>query len=313
MGHHSKVQLEAISGSLALSLYTVSIEWLFYGIYLVLFVFCLRTLRRPRPSRMTYRRAFTIGVSAMFLFSTSHWILQLVNAGEFIALKLLEAKQHEQDFVADKTRPAQMWNRINIAMGVFFVMNNIIADSIFVFRCYSIWGRKKRIVAVPILMLLVSACLGLASVITCGQSNIAEFLYLTWIFPVSMLFSILTTALLVTLTAGRIWWIARSARAIMGPTVVRQYRTIMAMILESGALSLTPGILYLLLALTESSATDVVLAAMAQISGIAPTIIVVRVGLGNSINDSESFRAMAAEEGPVLDIRPFDEEKDMYL
>ncbi|KAJ7473438.1 hypothetical protein FB451DRAFT_1249284 [Mycena latifolia] len=273
-------------------------EWVLYGINVILFCFCIRTLRRT--CRIPHRRALLAAVSVMFLFCTLHAALQLVNAAELMLSLLSHSKF-----------AARRWDQINIAMGVFYVTTNLIADAIFIYRCYGIWGFRKRIISVPIVLLVATGCLGYTSVALCGLEGLAEFLFITWLFPLSIVFSVMTNALLMALTAGRIWWIARGARAIMGPAVVKQYRTVIAMILESGALYCIPGLLYLIFLGISPSSTTVIFAALAQIVGIAPTIIVVRVGLGNSVDSVDSFRAGGPQvDEMVLDLRP--EELDYW-
>ncbi|KAJ6562325.1 hypothetical protein B0H19DRAFT_1259910 [Mycena capillaripes] len=268
----SKPNRQDIDWSRELFLYCVAAEWFLY-----------------------------VAISVIFLLCTLHWILQLVNAGELLAI--LEKKAHvakEGKVVTNALK--QQWNQINIAMGVLYVTSNLIADAIFIYRCYCIWGFRKRIIAVPIVLLIAGGCLGYASIIACGLEDLSEFLFINWLFPLAVVFSVLTNVMLMALTAGRIWWIARGARVIMGPAVVKQYRTVAAMILESGALYCTPGILYLILLGIRRSSTQVIFAALAQIVGIAPTIIVVRVGLGSSVDSVDSFRAGPSVQGSVMDI-----------
>ncbi|KAJ7179785.1 hypothetical protein C8R46DRAFT_1074664 [Mycena filopes] len=297
-----KPSIQTINWSRELFLYCVAAEWFLYGINVVLFCFCLRTLYH---CHLRNRRALSIAVSAIFLLCTIHWVLQLVNAGEL--LTMLEKKVHALKGVKVTTQELlDRWNRINIAMGVVYVLTNLVADSIFIYRCYCIWNFRKRIVAVPLILLVATGGLGFASIIACGREGFSELLSINSLFAVSVVLSILANILLMALTAGRIWWIGRGARAIMGPNVVKQYRTVIAMILESGALFCTPGLLYLIFFAIRPSSTQVIFAALAQIVGIAPTIIVVRVGLGNSVDSVESFRASVAQgqEGTVVDIGP---------
>ncbi|KAJ7310024.1 hypothetical protein DFH08DRAFT_484450 [Mycena albidolilacea] len=265
-----------INWSRELFLYCVAAEWFLYGIYVVLFCFCVKTLRR---CRVRHRRALFIAISVIFLFCTLHWILQLVNAGELLTVleERAQEKAHVQRLKKVTTKELmEKWNQINIVMGALYVTSNLIADGIFIYRCYCIWGFRMRIIVVPIVLLVATGCLGYASVIACGLEGFSEFLFINWFFPLAVVFSVLTNLLLMALTAGRIWWIARGARAVMGPTVVKQYRTVIAMILESGALYCTPGLLYLIFFAIRPSSTQVIFAALAQVVGIAPTIIVVR-------------------------------------
>ncbi|KAJ6449753.1 hypothetical protein C8R45DRAFT_1114472 [Mycena sanguinolenta] len=291
------VSRKDIDWSRELFLYCAAVEWFLYGIYAVLFCFCVKTLRH---SRVRHRFALSVAISVIFCLCTLHWILQLVNAGEL--LTVLEAIAHVHK--VNKNKAMDEWNRINIVMGVVYITSNLIADGIFIYRCYGIWGFRKRIIAVPIVLLVASGCLGYASVIACGMEGFSEFLFINWLFPLAVVFSVMTNVMLMALTAGRIWWIARGARVIMGPVVVKQYRTVMAMILESGALYVTPGIVYLIQVGVRPSSSQVTFAMLAQIVGIAPTIIVVRVGMGNSVDSVDSFREGGhSVEGSVLDIR----------
>ncbi|KAJ7120252.1 hypothetical protein C8R44DRAFT_787846 [Mycena epipterygia] len=285
----SKNRHSAIYGSLALSLYCAAAEWFLYGIHVVLFYFCIKTLRN---CRIPHRRALSAAVSLIFLFCTLHVALQLVNAAEQMNALLKHSKfAHRR------------WDQVNIVMGVLYVSTNLIADGIFIYRCYCIWNFRKRIISVPIVLLVAAGLLGYASVIVCGIQGLAQFLYINWLFPLAMVFSVMTNVLLMALTAGRIWWIARGARAIMGPEVVKRYRTVIAMILESGALYCTPGFIYIIFAAVAPDSTVVIMAVLAQIVGIAPTVIVVRVGLGDSVENLESFRAGGSPvEEMVVDI-----------
>jgi len=298
---------EDIDWSRELFLYCVAAEWFLYGIYVVLFCFCVKTLRH---CRVRHRLALCVAISVIFVFCTLHWILQLVNAGEL--LTVLEEKALVPGLHINTNELKERWNQINIVMGTIYVTSNLIADGIFIYRCYCIWDFRRRIVAVPIILLITCGCLGYASIIACGLEGYSEFLFINWLFPLAVIFSVMTNVLLMALTAGRIWWIARGARAIMGPAVVKQYRTVIAMILESGALYCTPGLLYLIVLAIRPSATQVIFAALAQVVGIAPTIIVVRVGLGDSVDSVDSFRAEAEVQGSVLDIRAYEEGLDFW-
>ncbi|KAJ7732471.1 hypothetical protein DFH07DRAFT_968382 [Mycena maculata] len=297
--------------SLALQLYCAAAEAFTYGINLILFSFCIKTLR---TCRVPHRRVLCIAVSLIFVFCTLQFALELVNAAEL----MMHLLRHS-------ALAMKRWNQINTVMDVLYVTNNLIADGIFIYRCYCIWNFSKRIIAVPIVLLIATGCLGYASIILCGNQGFAQFLFITWVFPLSVLFSVATNVLLMALTAGRIWWIALGARIIMGPEVVQRYRTVIAMILESGALFVIPGLLYAILAKVAPYATVVIFAVLVQVmvnspenwlyalelgidaltQGIAPTIIVVRVGLGSAVDSVQSFRAGGHQpEDDVIDVRP---------
>ncbi|KAJ7800471.1 hypothetical protein B0H14DRAFT_2899475 [Mycena olivaceomarginata] len=192
----------------------------------------------------------------------------------------------------------ERWNQLNIVMGAPLCHEQI-------YRCYCIWGFRMRIIVVPIVLLVATGCLGYASVIACGLEGFSEFLFINWFFPLAVVFSL-----------ARIWWIARGARA---------YRTVIAMILESGALYCTPGLLYLIFFAIRPSSTQVIFAALAQVICCRRTLqtlmlvshmFVVRVGLGNAVDGVDSFRSVvdirAETEADVdgLDLLGWDQDPD---
>ncbi|KAJ7195071.1 hypothetical protein GGX14DRAFT_677452 [Mycena pura] len=81
-------------------------------------------------------------------------------------------------------------------------------------------------------------------------------------------------------SVGRIWMLARTARRVLGAELTGTYHTVCAMILESGALYLCGGITFIAFAVLGKFDIE---------SGIAPTIIAVRVALGQSVENVASF------------------------
>ncbi|KAJ6585843.1 hypothetical protein B0H19DRAFT_1228090 [Mycena capillaripes] len=280
------INQQEVDWSQELFLYSVVTEWFLYGIYVVLFYSCMKTLSH---CRIRHRVALYLAISVIFLLCTVHWALQLVNAGEL--LTVLERDAHVKGSTVDVSALMRRRNQINIVMGAVYVTSNLIADGIFIYRCYCIWDFRQRIIAAPMILLIATGCLGYTTVIASALDGFSEFFFVNWLFPLEIIFSVSTNVLLMFLTAGRIWWISRGASAKLGPDVGKRCKTAIAMILESGALYCTPGILYLIFLSIRPSSTQVIFAALAQIVGIAPTIMVVRVGLGKSVDSVENFCA----------------------
>ncbi|KAJ7613378.1 hypothetical protein FB45DRAFT_1036318 [Roridomyces roridus] len=193
-----------------------------YGIYVVLFGFYLKILRKPGEFRKN--RSLHSATIALFLLSTIHLALLL-------AMTVQEARQ-----LLGLTYDVHGAGVTSTATFGIYVTSNVIADSIFVFRCYAIWSFRRRIVAVPALCTLLVAGFGYWQVaqpddIASAQTGITSFN-----IPILISLAAATTILLMILSAGRIWGLARSARQIMGYKTVGWYYTVCAMILESGAL-----------------------------------------------------------------------------
>ncbi|KAK1229498.1 hypothetical protein PQX77_007433, partial [Marasmius sp. AFHP31] len=94
--------------------------------------------------------------------------------------------------------------------------------------------------------------------------------------------------LLAILTGGRIWWITREARRNFGPPVRAQYKAIIAAVLESGMLYSVFLIISIIVPLTvDPDANGIVpvdlIPVATLMSGLAPTLIIVRVTHGKSV------------------------------
>ncbi|KAJ7464279.1 hypothetical protein B0H11DRAFT_1922667 [Mycena galericulata] len=114
------------------------------------------------------------------------------------------------------------------------------------------------------------------------------------LFNISITMSVFTTFILMGLSAGRIWWLARTSQKVMGRRVTSTYCTVCAMILESGTLYCVGAIPFIGVGFASYFglvATDITTsgAILGQLVGIAPTIIAVRVGLGRSFENVDSF------------------------
>ncbi|KAJ7925566.1 hypothetical protein B0H13DRAFT_2314364 [Mycena leptocephala] len=92
------------------------------------------------------------------------------------------------------------------------------------------------------------------------------------------------------LAAGRIWWISSRASNYLGRSTRKKYMDLTAIILESGliyptALAIT--VIVYLVPERPTAAVLICLAACYHIVAIAPTLIIVRVGLGVSSDNVE--------------------------
>ncbi|KAF7336213.1 hypothetical protein MVEN_02169100 [Mycena venus] len=261
------------------------------GGYVAMMMFYLHVLRMGRLARNRFLVAATI---TLFILCTIHCFLLLVTA-------IMETR----DLVSGDFWYSRIsYLNLEVATNVVYVTSkeyllSVIADTIFTFRCYAIWNSRLKIVLLPIFLTLLVALLGYCNVrnllVSDDQvldptmlflsSNIGGSLLLVG----SIVLSVFTTAILMGLSLGRIWWFSRAARDLMGKEVVGKYHPVVAMILESGALYFTGGLVFVVLFCEvdlPKAQTGIVLG---QLVGIAPTIIAVRVGLGYSIESVESF------------------------
>ncbi|KAJ8087396.1 hypothetical protein PM082_006226 [Marasmius tenuissimus] len=98
--------------------------------------------------------------------------------------------------------------------------------------------------------------------------------------------------ILTLMTASRIWWITRRARAMMGGEVDQRYRTIVAIILESGWIY--PLVLIVNAILEFATKVDTIIPISIspliwQSAGLAPTLIFVRARSGKSVDSVQQM------------------------
>ncbi|KAJ7661988.1 hypothetical protein DFH06DRAFT_1325312 [Mycena polygramma] len=123
--------------------------------------------------------------------------------------------------------------------------------------------------------------------------------------------------------AGRIWWIRREALNVGADDTIRsRYSSVIAMIVESGALYCATTILLAITYFLPGTAFLMAQAAAMHLVDIAPTIILVRVGLGceNSAGSSACQHTLrlpvrqvlnrAHSQVSVLQIKPRGEDVD---
>jgi len=188
---------------------------------------------------------------------------------------------------------------------------NIVADVIIIYRCYLVWGKKKWI-----MVLFAIVCLGTMGSIYLQFAR--SYDTAKGFFILYLVTTLFINLIIVLLTAGRIWWIGRKARALLARSILRRYDTSITILLESGILYPTFLLIAVILFITDAPfvAYAPFNAILFQVVAIAPTLIIVRVGLGLSTDDVESsvghFRAAenvqhrdltGSERDKVLDIR----------
>ncbi|KAJ7155619.1 hypothetical protein C8R46DRAFT_1356096 [Mycena filopes] len=236
----------------------------FYGIYFVLFCICMYILLR-RPWNLGTGVLLCTAI-ALFGLSTAQVVINLV-------LGAVDLREITIDF-----RPLQTTTI------VLYGINNFIADGLVIYRCYCIWNNSARVVVVPVILLIITTVFG---VIPALPSN-----------PL-FIFSLATNILVTALTVGRIWWIARKGRAYLQADAQRRYSSSAAILIESGALYSATVLAYLIMTTIPSARIllQLVFQMLTQIMGIAPTLIIVRVGMGISVFASEAEKATEKSGG----------------
>ncbi|KAJ7234296.1 hypothetical protein C8J57DRAFT_1380985 [Mycena rebaudengoi] len=232
------------------------------GIYFVLFCICMYILLHRPSSRGN--TVLLVTAIALFTFSTILIVLILV---------LVTAEIEELANIPS------------------------IADGLLIYRCYVVWNHDWRIIVLPHRSVF-SSCV--SRVLTLGEAcGLDVFLDATPQFAVILATNFLATGL----TAGRIWWISHHSRAYLEEAAQRRYASAIVLIVESGMLY-SATILAFLIVISfpslSSTLEEPVLQIVTQVMGIAPTLIIVRVGLGVTVEGSlNTFRTTTTTSIPL--------------
>ncbi|KAJ6597947.1 hypothetical protein B0H10DRAFT_2231811 [Mycena sp. CBHHK59/15] len=265
---------------------TASIVIIFYGIYIVLFLFAIHLLRhRLTPGRRTLI-ALTI---VMALLSTTQFVLHATTVG--LSLRLLQVAIKDGQRLFPITAFEKSYLALVLAQDVVLVTNTVVTDGLFVYRCYLVWGRPRKVfVIVPTLLVLATIATGYVT------SYDEDYSTGPYHFDPRIVFvlNLATNFALMVLIAGRIWWIMREQRLAFGADFKPRYNAAIAIILESGAIYCC-GLIFQVIGLSVQNtfAPTVYLShgAITQLVNIAPTLIVVRVGLGHSVHPTTETTA----------------------
>ncbi|KAJ7851769.1 hypothetical protein B0H13DRAFT_1904926 [Mycena leptocephala] len=235
-----------------------------HGIYSVLFFQSVQVLCSRRKAHYKFHLGCMI---LLFLLSTIH-----------IALAYTWA------FITDRAQTGiyELFSLDNPLPVLYGPDDAAIVYSRKIYRCYVIWGCNWRPVAFPAFSYTCTLIGGILGIIPLsGTSERAAT-------AVCMATIFCTNVLAASLAAGRIWYISRRIARLLGKNSRKKYMDLTAIMLESGLIypaGLVISVGIFLSPVTPTASVLICIAACYHIVGIAPTLIIVRVGLGVSTED----------------------------
>ncbi|KAF7333380.1 hypothetical protein MVEN_02353700 [Mycena venus] len=152
---------------------------------------------------------------------------------------------------------------------VIWAINNFVTDTLFLYRCYVIWGFQRKIVFFPAVLMLTTFVVAIWGSPRQGRTD-PQILYSLG----AGTNLVLTTLSGNTHSAGRILWSRRAASHFGLNNLRSRYNRAIEIILESGAVYCIT-LIYLAIA---SSIHDH--------ENIIPTFTLVYIGLSNTVDDS---------------------------
>ncbi|KAJ6505458.1 hypothetical protein C8R45DRAFT_549218 [Mycena sanguinolenta] len=258
------------------SLYATSTTLLFYGVYVLLFIFSLRVTRRPNASE---KRVLVVSTYLMFLLGTAQMILWFFTTEISVRIVPGLIQQNTADSLL---RLWRIYFRLNVAQNIVFVINNCVTDLLLLYRCFITWGSRWKVIVVSALCILVTVVLGILG--TVSYDSWTQVQYIDRRAP--FLMNVFTNVILVCLTAGRLWWMQREIKILLGAASSPRYAAVISMILESGSIYCICLIFQVVAqSLAPSNASSILIGLFSgltqQIVNIAPTLLVVRIRFNN--------------------------------
>ncbi|KAJ7679392.1 major facilitator superfamily domain-containing protein [Mycena polygramma] len=212
---------------------------LFYGILLVLVCIAAPLLYHRAGAG---RRTLVLATTAMAILGTAQVIIHIYTAAVGFRITRLAIEGDVWPSAA-ALGATSLYASLYTARDFLLAANNVVTDSVFIYRCFVIWRRNGRIVALPLLMLIATTVLGF---LLAYEDDLATPYHLhhriPYVTPVAKtlyhldcrlpyLIVVATNVLLMGLTAGRIWWIRRDASLVLESAHVRRYNTAIAIII----------------------------------------------------------------------------------
>ncbi|KAJ7152559.1 hypothetical protein C8R46DRAFT_1228776 [Mycena filopes] len=275
-------------------LWETSAAIFFYGLYVNLFILAIYTLHRRRTSGRTWLLAASW---MLFVVGTIQTILRIsiiTVIGRAVALLVVPGPGGSPTpqiigLLQDRLQ-------LELVDNAVFAVNVFIADSVFLYRCYLVWGYRVKPILLPGILILATTSLAIASLV--GSASSQNFLLLggrTQIITTTTAYilAVTTNVVLMVLTAGRIWWMHRRLAKFdiqgLHSSIDTHSNTAVSIIFESGFIYCFIGFLLAIALATSGSSSalySVLLGVADQAINIAPTLTVVRVGLGHNIEDA---------------------------
>ncbi|KAJ7184525.1 hypothetical protein C8R46DRAFT_1208715 [Mycena filopes] len=256
------------------ALATVLIDTFFYGIYLVLFVTSIYLLftvqsRGMRQERSVWLSPVMLGGSILFVAVTGHWVLTIDRL--FLAFVVVDNGANPAAFYGDYSQPTQ------ILQSSLLLVSLAIVDALFVHRLYSVYSHNRKVMILPGLTMLGLILSTIGCIYSFSQFKVGDSvddLANGWIIAES-LFTVFTNFYCTALISWRLWRV----QSILKPAGGRSLMSVIAIIVESAALSATWA-LFFITAYALRSNLRFLIDVTPAVVGTANMLIYVRVGLG---------------------------------
>ncbi|KAF8881472.1 hypothetical protein BD779DRAFT_1675419 [Infundibulicybe gibba] len=240
------------------------LDGIFYVAYVVLFVLYL-VLRR----RNSHRLDGPLALAQILLFCLCTVSLCLDISATYLFA----------------TQDVGATSKVGLSWLVVFITIDCLAQMILLYRCWIIWDRRWAVVAIPGSLALVALGQGFAYVGLTDPSSKSTDPRLTRTIGITgYSISLVTNALITSLIVAKILSTLRKVRPVLGSNSHRSLRIITTMLIESGLLMFAFQLALVVLLSSRPTMVSIISNPIAQIYGITPTLLNIRVMMGSAYN-----------------------------
>ncbi|KAF5389165.1 hypothetical protein D9757_004974 [Collybiopsis confluens] len=266
----------------------LTLEILLFGAYTVIFGLYLY-LQVQHKGRQRYYQA---SILLLFLLGSAAVPVSICN---FVQVCLGTMSMVTTEFNADTIPILSRSNSLQFALRAIYTVANAVADALLLYRCYIVWASRKWVILGPGVIAAINTIMAIVNLFwlwkldpgntflfTAASSDLSRKAF--YIFLGS---NLVANLLLTGLIAGRLWHISHCSQRYLGgdPFHWKRMNRMIRLILESGVIYPIALLAYILSS-TISNRSEITEPLLTMVVGIAPTIMMVRLDLGRSIESA---------------------------
>uniref|UniRef100_A0A0W0FTM8 Uncharacterized protein n=1 Tax=Moniliophthora roreri TaxID=221103 RepID=A0A0W0FTM8_MONRR len=287
--------------AVGLALFLLGFYILLFG--LVVYFLCVRHTGAKRKLHLWW-------MTTLFVLSLSSALMDMGLEIHTSALGFQTATTQDLDPLLDWVTINLSNIVLNFLPCILYALASCIADMILPYRLFVLWDSVRPIIfIVAMLVLFLTNAVGFVGGVTYAvgcfpNQPLSVFIKGADIITGYFIANAINTFLLTFIIAGRIWWLSREPRRLMGREVDRRYNRIIAMVVESGLLYSASVVVHV--STRQSLSTlgfPLNLSGLVYLMvGIAPTLIILRTSLGlteSAIPDSRMISTLRFGEPPA--------------
>ncbi|KAK0232021.1 hypothetical protein EDD85DRAFT_792929 [Armillaria nabsnona] len=242
-------------------------------------------------------------ITALYIFSTIHAIATWIEFSRDYVFATSFRARYSLMFLS------VLWEILGVtATG----LSLIIADCTIIWRCWVVWAHNWKVIILPISFVIAGIVCGVNVVVHQFMVSVDDETKTNWVVAtIASTFG--TNILCTTLIVARIIHVARGHRGIMGG--IRTYRRVLEILVESAALYSITFVVFMILYPLGGNGYMYPQALIFPVTGIAPTLIILRVASGQghpeeSSEDTQSSLHFQTSRGSTIETATDEGEED---